>query len=322
MKIDCSTPCERDLDLVLMDLLAGWEDFGRWLASQLDGFENGCWQCLAHSVVVASSGESDLELMWQQTQGSAERLLIENKIDASFQHRQAERYRERGQEYVERGSCDRFRTLLVAPQAYLGETPDRHGFDHTLSYEAVLGWVEQQGAAPELRLKQELLLAAIDKRRRGYQQVPNTDVRNFWQDSAALARLLYPQLCVCYDGSERARGSDAITFRPSSLPSGVQLWLRVPEGKSCYVQLLIAGAADRITEAPELLGELPSEHFKLVAAYKSLAVRMDIEPISICRPLADQRNAVVAALESLEHLHGWALKRLDALEALLRQTST
>jgi hypothetical protein len=49
---------------------------------------------------------------------------------------------------------------------------------------------------------------------------------------------------------------------------------------------------------------------------------MDIEPISICRPLADQRNAVVAALESLEHLHGWALKRLDALKALLRQTST
>lgn len=322
MKIDCSAPCERDLDLVLMDLLAGWEGFGRWLASQLDGFENGSWQSLAHSVVVASSGESDLELSWQQTQGSVERLLIENKIDAIFQPRQAERYRERGQGYVDRGLCDGFRTLLVAPQAYLGDTPDCHGFDHTLSYEDVLGWVEQQSAAPQLRLKQELLLAAIDKRRRGYQPLADQEVTKFWRDCAAITALLHPQLCLRYDGSERPSQADALEFRPSSFPCGSVLWLRVPPVGTSYVQLLIAGAAEHKTQAVALLGELPSEHFKLVAAGKSLAVRMDIEPISVCRPLANQRNAVVAALESLEHLHGWALKRLDALEALLTQAST
>lgn len=98
--------------------------------------------------------------------------------------------------------------------------------------------------------------------------------------------------------------------------------MRVPSAGASYIQLLIAGAAERKTEAATLLGELPSEHFKLVAAGKSLAVRMDIEPINVCRPLAEQRNEVVAALESLEHMHGWALKRLDALEPLLRQTST
>jgi len=321
MKIDCSAPCERDLDLVLMDLLAGWEDFGRWLASQLDGFENGCWQSLAHSVVVASSGESDLELSWQQTHGSIERLLIENKIDAGFQPRQAERYRERGQAYVDRGLCDGFRTMLIAPQSYLGNTPDCHGFDHTLSYEAVLGWVEQQSAAPELRLKQELLVAAIDKRRRGYQPLADPEVTNFWRECAALTTLLHPQLCLRYDGSERPRQADALEFRPSPLPSGTVLWLRVPPAGTSYVQLLIAGAAERRTQAVTLLGELPSQHFRLVAAKKSLAVRMDIEPISVCLPLADQRNAVVSALESLDQLHRWALERLDALQALLQQPS-
>ena len=319
LEIDCSAPCERDLDLVLMDLLAGWEGFGRWLANQLDGFDNGRWQSIAHSVFDTSSGESDLELSWQQTQGSIERLLIENKIDASFQPRQAERYRERGQDYVDRGLCHRFRTMLIAPQAYLGDTPDCHGFDHTLSYEAVLCWVEQQSPAPELRLKQELLLAAIEKRRRGYRPLADPEVTNFWRECAALTKLLHPQLCLRYDGSERPRRSDTLEFFPPSLPSGIVLWLRVPTVGSSYVQLLIGGAAERRTHATELLGELPSQHFRLVTAGKSLAVRMDIEPISVCRPLADQRNAVVAALELLDHLHGWALERLNSLNALLTQ---
>jgi hypothetical protein len=180
MKINCSAPCERDLDLVFIDLLVGWPAFGTWLENQLDGLPSGGeWQEVAHSVVHAPTGESDLELTWHHTQHGRELILIENKINARFQPDQAERYLDRDQSYLHTAQCDAFRTVLFAPASYIGLNPEAHGFNHTLSYEAVLAWITQQPRVPELRLKQELLEAAIEKRRQGYQAQEDTEVTAF-----------------------------------------------------------------------------------------------------------------------------------------------
>lgn len=44
------------------------------------------------------------------------RILIENKLDAAFQPQQAERYRTRGDAYLQNGECDRWVTVLLAPR--------------------------------------------------------------------------------------------------------------------------------------------------------------------------------------------------------------
>ena len=40
--------------------------------------------------------------------------MIENKISAGFQPRQADRYHERGKSYLREGDCDGFCSILVA----------------------------------------------------------------------------------------------------------------------------------------------------------------------------------------------------------------
>jgi hypothetical protein len=65
-------------------------------------------------------------------------ILIEDKITAGFQPDQASRYRLRGAEGVTNGLWTCFKTVLVAPGAYI--TPG-HGFDAAVSLEQIKDWV-------------------------------------------------------------------------------------------------------------------------------------------------------------------------------------
>ena len=65
-------------------------------------------------------------------------LLIEDKITAGFQPRQAERYRSRGDDGQQQGRWSRYKTVLVAPRAY---NPKQHGFDRGIELETLADWV-------------------------------------------------------------------------------------------------------------------------------------------------------------------------------------
>ena len=65
-------------------------------------------------------------------------LLIEDKITAGFQPRQAERYRLRGEDGLLDRRWDRFITVLVAPDAYLSQSS---GFDIPISFESLKAWI-------------------------------------------------------------------------------------------------------------------------------------------------------------------------------------
>lgn len=313
MRVDCSVPCERDLDLVFMDLLVGWPAFGVWLAEQLHGLRpGGAWQRVAHSVMDPATGESDLELTWLHGDHGSNRILIENKIKACFQPRQAERYRERGQGYQSSGECDEYCTVLFAPESYLGPEPGSHGFDQVLSYEAVLAWLERQ-SLPELQFKRDLLRGAIDRHRRVYQPLGDDLVTAFWRDIASLVALLHPCLQFQYDGSERPARADALPFRPDGFSRGLVLWLRVPPRAMSYVQLLISGTADRLDQVVQLLGDLPADGYTIVPAGKSTAVRLEMAPIDAQKSVAEQADRVVNALAELDRLRSWTLERLESL---------
>lgn len=185
----------------------------------------------------AATGESDIELIWQDNHQKTVVILVENKINAAFQPRQAQRYHERGKSYVVRGVCASHQTLLFAPQSYIASDPQRHGFDNALSYEKVLKWLVERPEMPGLAVKQELLSAAIDKKRRGYQSAVDEAATSCWRDSAHLAQLLYPQLGLQYDDGDRPANNDALTFRPAGFSKGLQLWLRALPGNQGYVQL-------------------------------------------------------------------------------------
>lgn len=127
---------ERDVDLVLVQLLQSSVEFRSWFARQVglessrDGFSG-----VRHSEYT-DNGESDIEAGFETQTGLRHAVLIENKIDASMQDRQVERYYERGDSYLE-DEWDAFTVCLVAPEAYVSRT-HRSQFEAIVTYEEIL----------------------------------------------------------------------------------------------------------------------------------------------------------------------------------------
>src|SRR5271165_2380191 len=89
---------ERDLDFLLVEELSVNGEFCDWITSRLYGkpvFASsiGAW----HSVSDAALGETDVLYMFRSDDDGRFAILIENKIDAGAQPKQAERYRQRGE---------------------------------------------------------------------------------------------------------------------------------------------------------------------------------------------------------------------------------
>lgn len=138
---------ERDLDLLLLDLLHTSAGFRRWLLDAVapdvigldaEGGFLGAW----HSVSTPN-GESDLEAEWKRPDGTRFAMLIEDKLGAAFQPDQGLRYIERAAGYRMSGRATHTRVVLIAPAAYpardaVGCAP----FERHLSIESLIAWCE------------------------------------------------------------------------------------------------------------------------------------------------------------------------------------
>jgi hypothetical protein len=93
--------CERDIDLLLLEEFVTSTDFRSWFLSQI-GVEERVSLSEACRSVKTVNGESDLEFTLDGTSGAV-KVLIENKIDASFQPNQPQRYTGRANEYKKSG---------------------------------------------------------------------------------------------------------------------------------------------------------------------------------------------------------------------------
>ena len=96
---------ERDIDLLLMEEFHASEEFVKWFCSEID-LRDISPADVWHSVS-DTDGESDL-LVRVIKDGQRIGVLIENKIAAPEQDRQAERYHIRGIKWREQGKLDGF----------------------------------------------------------------------------------------------------------------------------------------------------------------------------------------------------------------------
>ena len=128
--------------LFCIELNSSYE-FRRWVASivfpELKDFEHK----VAYRSVSGANGETDV--LWiLENAGNAVMALIENKIKAlSSQGDQYLRYVERGDEYIERGYCDDYKVVLLAPEQY--ESEDSAKYPESICYEAVAEWYRKRG---------------------------------------------------------------------------------------------------------------------------------------------------------------------------------
>jgi hypothetical protein len=160
---------EQDIDLMLLEELCVSPSFRSWLVETLFGgnLEVGEFQGAWHSVTDPSGGESDLILAFiPPGRDRVTALLIENKIDAPFQPRQDEQYRERGERGRDVGLWHDFHTCLIAPRKYL-ETNRDVAFDRRITYEEIASWFAAQPEDARYEMREDLLRGAIERSRLG-----------------------------------------------------------------------------------------------------------------------------------------------------------
>ena len=117
-----------------------------------------------HSILDKATGETDILVEYESENGFII-IFIENKINATFQYRQIERYHERKSK-----SNHEAYTVLVAPKEYLKGT---ESFDYIIDYEYLLDFFnpnENRG-----KYKQHILSFAIGKGNKTGYSVINDD---------------------------------------------------------------------------------------------------------------------------------------------------
>lgn len=302
---------ERDIDLLLMEECYSSETFLQWFVESA-GVEGQSTKLVEiDRSVTTSSGESDLELVVESDDGERTLVMVENKIGASFQPRQAERYQQRGPNRVSDGSCSQFTAVLVAPQAYLGESANRQGFDVTVSYEAILEQIRKTSTRRS-SYKAMMLNSAIHKSTHGYVMVENNPVTEFWRKYHRLASRIAPELAMPEPKGKPAT-SFFVRFTPLELPKGIVLLHKMPYGR---VDLQFAGLGDRLPEIQEKYAAKLADNQKIERAHKSAVIRVAVPRLDIARDFDEQAVAVREGICAARDLLNWWKQHRDQTESL------
>ncbi len=288
---------ERDVDLFLVEELVASPAFRTWFTGALDigaGFELAAVERSA----LSSSGETDLDLVFTSATARVV-VLVENKIDAVMQPRQAERYQERAQQRSAESGIAQVITLLVAPERY---ATGAAGFDRRLTYEGIREALVSNGISDaRAKYKLRLLELAMDRGRTGWVAIPSESTSAFWSRYFELAKELAPQLRMPRPGAKPALSS-FVVFKPTVLRKGVRLIHKLPYGR---VDLQFDGRiAEMDAFADRYRGAMPDEMY-VAPASKSFAVRIDVPQVNLEGSIADAEAALRAGILAAERLHSW-----------------
>jgi len=138
---------ERDIDHCWEHYLKSSPYFRRRVLDALGELEfadpRGGRICRVAVSVADASGETDVLAEWRSKDGSRLVLLLEDKLNASFQPAQGQRYARRVASLNDPASASHGLSVLVAPRGYLnGAHQEMAYFDHMLPLEDVLEWME------------------------------------------------------------------------------------------------------------------------------------------------------------------------------------
>jgi len=286
---------ERDVDLILLEEFYTDTSFCQWFINELDlpafDSEIGVWR----SISDFGLGETDLLFAYQSSLGSIA-VLIENKLDASFQDEQYNRYLKRAVAYVESKKYDNSFVVLIAPELYCNNQND---FEYFITYEKIAERFGSIGSKRNL-FKKELLQIATEKLRRGYQPVNSDIVQRFWLNYWKLKEEKFPTLKMKKPVIV-PHNSDWPMMTDNHLPK-VQFYHKFTQGN---IDATFKGIPDR--EAEEIKSILP-ENIKLVKHAKSYSLRINTPKIYRTSEFNIQKNNLIKGLSQIDYLRNWIVE--------------
>tara|TARA_R110002167_G_scaffold160436_4_gene356412 strand:+ start:626 stop:1594 length:969 start_codon:yes stop_codon:yes gene_type:complete len=280
-----STVEERDIDLLLLEEFLITDEFVAWFSAEL-GFHAatpaGAW----HSVSDVD-GETDL-LLRVHTHGQCIGVLIENKIAAPEQHRQAERYHLRGARYCETGVFDTYRTVICAPQEYLRGLAKDSAYQHQIPYEVIAEWFNNQEGR-RAAWRHNVMREAVEQGRRGYAMIVCPITTTFHMEYWEHLRRKHPRIQMKRPGN-RGKASTWIIMHGIDFPAGVKLHHKLDQ------QVVELGfERRRVDEILDAKADWPDEIVPIQKG-KTAALLVQVQYVDINAPFQHQIEAVEEAL--------------------------
>ncbi|MGK2942382.1 MAG: hypothetical protein ACSLFJ_11990 [Immundisolibacter sp.] len=289
---------ERDMDILLLEEIHVSEPFRTWLTRCLcpDAGPKvefvGAW----HSLREAKLGETDLLFAFRDSQAKTWACFLEDKIDAVFTDRQAQRYSQHRDRLIASGQCAIAITCLVAPQRYIDTHPEEAAiFDRVMSYEDIRDQIGSQGGI-RAEYRARFIQEAIDENRRGYVPNPDEDVTAFWRSYYAMSVEQTPELKMKPPASRPA--SSGFFYFVDCVPKGVEI---VHKTRFDAVDLQFARTDVKVLA--RCLGEDALDPgMAFVQASASAAIRIKVPTVVLSDPFEPHAEAVKVALDSASRL--------------------
>ena len=291
---------ERDIDLLFIEELNVSKSFRSWLYGMVWETNNhdlpflGAWHSLTHP----EYGESDIAAIFKDLEGRKAAILIENKIDAPAQPNQAARYRSRGDAGIEKTWWHKYRTCMIAPQAYLDANSEAELYDVRISYESIKEWFQHVETDCRSAYRAEVVGNAIEQNRRGYKPIPHGGVTQFWLDYWELSRIEFSELRMRKPNKIPAR-SDWPRFKPQGLKPN---FVVIHKWRRGVVDLTILGDANAVDQIIHLNGDLLGDGVTVLPTGNSAAIRIDVPMVDRFAGFQAQIEKVRAGLSAASRL--------------------
>ncbi|MEH1009214.1 PD-(D/E)XK nuclease family protein [Winogradskyella sp. ECml5-4] len=291
---------ERDVDLILLEELSTDNSFCEWFIRELGlpnlTSVNGSWR----SISAFGLGETDI-LFSYNSNNKKIYVLIENKLDASFQNEQFNRYLKRVDEYLAHEECDNAFAVLVAPNFYCENQSD---FENYLTYETIAERFEFMGSKRNI-FKSNLLQIAIEKLRRGYQPINSIPVQNFWQSYYKFKEEKYPSL-IMKKPDIVPHNSDWPMLYDDTLKN-IVFYHKLAQGN-------IDATFKEVSEEVEFkIKEILPDWAKFEKHSKSFSIRVYSGKIDRTKDFNEQLQNVNIGLKNLERIRNWIIENKNIL---------
>ena len=295
------TARESEVDSIVVEELFCSTDFQNWFLSKTSLEKNselvGAWK----NIVPAYFGECDIVAEFIINNKKIA-LLIEDKIDAPEQPKQAERYHKTGKSLVEKREVDRYITCLLSPRDYFREDAPMEKYDYKISYEELLEWFEKQNDSKRMRVKQMVLENGIRRAKTGYVQPTDEKTDNFYKYYEKIGRENNPELGIRFT-KQHASDNSWINIKPSIFPSNIKI---VHKSYVGYMDLQISKI-----KMDEFLKNMESKISKNMTIQKtgnSFSIRILVSPLprfTTMKSPDKYKNEIIESLGAASQLMNW-----------------
>lgn len=325
---------ERDVDFLLIEEFRSSVAFQEWFRRRsfpepaLSNPDHFRLTKVFHSLSSSAGGLGEMDIVvayeWD-TPAKRAAILIEDKIDASFQDRQAERYQDRKKALLSAKAYDAVACVLVAPREFLEGAAESRVFDRCVAYEDIVAHLRARipttSAELDERLRHrcEVLGYAIEQYRRGWRPIPDEHVSGFWMAHYKRAQAIAPDLEMKAP-KQRPAQSRWVYFN-ESLPRDPRLPIRDLYHKmdDAQVHFVVHTWARHFESLEPLLRPTLDADMWLTTAGRAVAVVMDVKPaVDLAKPADAQCDAIDAALRDASRLRAWYVRNRPILHECAR----